>query len=861
MLENLKPGTRSWNLGTCAGTCALALVILAALAGPTRAVELPPYNDQNEFMLTAPGMIGWEDYGLTNPATLATVSNPDLMFAWRGSKATKGDLDRWGAFGVLPNLGIAALHQRGSIGSVTDYHLGVAFGDRRTSFGLSYAWATGDKAAFDRGKTVGIGALARPVPYLSLGLAGRAATQGGAKEGSVAIGCRPTGTDLVTIFGDYAIQKGEIFRDGAWSAGAALRMMPGIYLTGRYFDKSAAHGFTAGLAIDLGNLGLASQAHYDNDQHRAYNTYRVRAGAYHRSVIDTNIMPRREYLELDLSGPITYQPYQWFDKSHALVNILSTIEAAKHDPRIAGIAINASGMIASREVAWEVREKLRDFKSSGKHVVIFMESGGIDAYHFASVADKIMLDPTAVLTFEGFAMGRTFLKGTLAKLGLSFDEWRFFTYKSADEVLSRDSMSEPDREQRQRLVDEYYSLAKSDICASGRISPEEFDRLVNEQLVLLPQEALAKGLVDTLARADAFPDVIKRLDGKKKPVAGPGVLGLAPASLVAYGTPSDAYWGDRPHVAVIYAIGECAMDTGIKARSLAKTIEGVTRDGSIKAVVFRADSPGGDGTASDIVAEALKKCSKKKPVIVSQGAVAGSGGYWISMYGDKIVAAPQTITGSIGVIGGWLYNFGLKEKLGLSTDLVKDGNHADLGFGATLPFIGATVPDRNLSDQERTVMEHAIRDFYKDFVTKVAAGRHMKYEDVDKIGQGRVWPGVDGKQNGLIDELGGFETALELAKQQAGIARDAQVKLVQLPRPQLFNASMFTPKLIGVTAKMGLGRLLGIPAEPGLDAAAAQVDPILSYLKFRLEHNGQPLPMLPADDLEMIMQAQGPAGN
>jgi protease-4 len=839
-----------------AGICLLGVVGMMALAaGTAGASTLTPYQAESEFMLTAPGMINWEGYGFTNPATLAMVAAPDLAFAWRGSSTIKNGLDRWGVFGAIPHLGFAALHDKTSAGSVTDYRLGIATGTRRTSFGLSYGWASGDKDLFDRGKTIGVGALVAPTRFLSVGVSGRAATSGGAKEGAVALGVRPTGTDRVTVFGDYAIAKDESFRDGAWSAGAALKVLPGMYLTGRYFDKAAEHAFTAGIAFDIGHLGLASQAHYDNNQHRAYNTYRVRAGAYHRNVIDTDIMPRRKYLELDIAGPITYQPYRLFDESPAFINILSTIEAAKQDPRIAGIAINAATMEASREVAWEVREKLRDFKSSGKHVVVFLENGSIDAYHFASVADKIVLDPTGILTFEGYMMGRTYLKGMLAKMGLTFEEWRFFTYKSADEVLARDGMSEADREQRQRLVDEYYSLAKSDICGSGRMTAGEFDRLVNDQPILLPQEALAMGLVDTLARAEAFQDIIKTLEGGKKTLAKPGSLGLAAASLEGYGAAYDGTWGDLPQIALIYAIGPCAMETGIKARALTKAIEGVTKNPRIKAVVFRADSPGGDGMASDIVAEALKKCAEKKPVMVTQGAVAASGGYWISMYGDKIVAAPQTITGSIGVIGGWLYNTGLKDKLGMTTDFVKAGSHADLGFGMTLPLIGATVPDRNLDQQEYALMERSIKSFYKEFVGKVAVGRKMTSEDVDKVGQGRVWPGVDGRQNGLVDELGGLETALMLAKEQAGLARDAQVKLVELPQPELFNFGIFSPKLISTAARVGAAGLLGVPAEALLRGSKPGADPVIDYLKFRLEHNGKPLPMLPSEDLELILQA------
>jgi protease-4 len=200
----------------------------------------------------------------------------------------------------------------------------------------------------------------------------------------------------------------------------------------------------------------------------------------------------------------------------------------------------------------------------------------------------------------------------------------------------------------------------------------------------------------------------------------------------------------------------------------------------------------------------------------------------------------------------------------MTTDLVKAGQHADLGFGMTLPLIGAGVPDRNLTPEEFGLMERMIKTFYKGFVAKVADGRKMSSEDVDRIGQGRAWPGVDGKQNGLVDELGGLETALLLAKQGAGIARDAAVKIVELPQPELLNFGMFTPKLIGFAGRLGIGGILGLPGDIGRSAAVgAQLaaDPMLEDLRFRLERNGRPMLLLPMDDLDMIKDAQAPIGN
>jgi protease-4 len=469
------------------------------------------------------------------------------------------------------------------------------------------------------------------------------------------------------------------------------------------------------------------------------------------------------------------------------------------------------------ELAWELREALKDFQASGKQVVVFIDDAGLYRYHLASVADKIVLDPTGGIDMMGFRVGRFYLKGSLEKLGIGFDEWRFFKYKSAYEIFSNDSMSEGDKEQLQAIADDFYGLARKDICEGRGITHEEFDRLVNEKYWFMPKEAVELGLADTLGRWETVKEVIKQIEGKPKRMVGSGAL-------ARYALPEDNYWGEKPQIAVIYGLGVCAMDVGIKARSLEKVFDRASGDPRIKAVVFRVDSPGGSATASDVVAEAIKRCQKNKPVIVSQGWLAGSGGYWISMYGDTIVAAPNTITGSIGVIGGWFYDKGIKEKLGMTTDHVKVGEHADLGHGITLPFLGR-IPDRNLTEEERAKIEHMITTFYHEFTEKVADGRGMEASEVDSVGQGRVWSGTDGLDIGLVDVLGGLETAIALARDKAGIPPEQEIDIVEMPEAPLFNPEMFMPKLVGVDYKK---------------------DPLLEYLKFRLDHNGEVMPILPS---------------
>ena len=244
--------------------------------------------------------------------------------------------------------------------------------------------------------------------------------------------------------------------------------------------------------------------------------------------------------------------------------------------------------------------------------------------------------------------------------------------------------------------------------------------------------------MDQLGRWSDLDKVMKSVVGKKKsPMPGNMLHDYA-----------DVYtdWGNPPHIAVVYGLGECAMDRGINARKLERVFKRLQNDRNVKAVVFRVDSPGGDGMASDVVAEALRKCAEKKPVIVSQGQVAGSGGYWISMHGDTIVAGPNTITGSIGVIGLWIYDKGFTGKLGMTSDYVKRGEHADLGFGVYLPLFGQ-IPARNLTDEERAKMEALIKKFYAIFVEKVANGRNMDVSQVEQIAEGRFYSGIDGKDN------------------------------------------------------------------------------------------------------------------
>lgn len=795
-----------------------------------------PYYSSAPFSLASPGAWKYGLYGYDNPALLGVLDQPDLLVRWQDVKERSGvhQPTPWGLFLGVPHLGFGVVNQGFSYGRIRDYRISLGFGDEAFSGGLSYGWTTmhlndpfiGVRETFARNKFLRVGTLVRPNRYMSLGLLGAVAVGGGnLVEGAADLAVRPLGTSVLTVYGDVALRNETDIATGRkadWSAGGILEALPGIRVFGRYLSTKV---FTVGIEVSLGRLGASGMSALHDGSHLS-TLYGVRLGAYDRNMLSKLSANNGTYVEMNMRGPLKYQRYRLFDRANTLADILDAIRTARADRTVGGIAINTSGMEAGWEMMWEIRDELKAFRAAGKKVVIFVDRPSLVQYHFASVADRIIMDPAGLMIFTGFVNGRTFLKGTLDKIGVGFDEWRFFRYKSADEPLSRERMSEADREQRQRFIDEFYALAKKEICEGRGLSEDAYESIINDDIGFLAPEALAKGLVDTLARWDAVEPVIRTLEGSDRPLVG----AHAPEH---YHLPSDDCWGRKPAIAIVYAQGVCAMDEGISARSLARDIERAGKDPTVRAIVLRVESPGGDAMASDYVADALLRIRGKKPVIISQGGVAASGGYWLSMYGDTIVAAPNTLTGSIGVIGGWFYNKGLKETLGFSTDKVQAGAHADLMFGFTMPLIGIGLPDRNLTSAERRRMEKGIRGMYDVFVSKVAEGRRTSVDAIAAVAQGRIWTGSDGKEKNLVDVLGGMGTALDIARTRAGIREGESIDIVEFPEPGLVNLGSFFPRPFGVS----------------LDER-----PPFKELLFRMKNNGLPLPMVPMDTGTDLLQ-------
>jgi protease-4 len=762
----------------------------------------------------------------------------ETWFSW----TDQDNLTNWGLFLGSPNIGFGVVRDDiplddiplgdGKTAGVYDYRFALSGGTKNATFGLGYGWSGGDDDLVGRSRLVQAGLTQRYGRYLSLGLVGNFATDKNYRTGIADLALRPFGDQMLTVFADAELPKGVSASDAPWSVGAMFDLGPGLQLTGRFFDDES-YAFSVGYTMDF--LGFSGSPQFDSNDKQTHNIWQARLGYPQRNILSEYFAREKTYVEMNLKGATGYRRFRFFDDDrHTLSGILADLEHAKNDPKVKGVALNLSGATMSRGTAWEIREKLADLQAAGKRVVVFVDNIEMTEYHLASVADKVVLDPEGFVMLPGYVIGRTYVKNALEKLGIGFEEWRFFKYKSAAETFSRDSMSDADREQRLDIIEDIYETVRSEITVSRKKDLATFDGWVNDTTMFNSHEAIEMGLVDTLGRWEDIKGVIAKLEGEKKRYVGRDMLAgnMYPSLL----------WGEDPKIAVVYGLGECSMDEGINARKLEKVFNALRDNSGVKGVVFRVDSPGGDGMASDVVAEALRKCAEKKPVIVSQGNVAGSGGYWISMYGTKIYALPTTITGSIGVIGGWMWDTGLGEKLGHTSDHVQVGEHADLGYGARLLLSGPMLPKRNLNDEERERMKTEILGFYDGFVGKVAKGRKMTEADVRKIAEGHVYSGTRGKEIGLVDEIGGLEAAIHAARDAAGIPKDEKITVVELPTMPAFSLN----DLVNIPSPFGaLFSWVGVGDDTASDESA--LHPEWTYIRALMKQPGRPLYMVPPE--------------
>lgn len=489
-------------------------------------------------------------------------------------------------------------------------------------------------------------------------------------------------------------------------------------------------------------------------------------------------------VKIDLAENITEAPTKnpmaGFDfatmtmaKSTHLLKVLQSIEAAKCDANVKGIYLNFTGLGGITTGAMEeMRAALVDFKQSGKFVVAYNESYSQGGYYLASVADKIYLHPEGGFSWVGLAQSSLFMKGALDKLGLKAEAFRptACKYKSAVEPYIRKNFSPENRAQSQMMVDDMWSVLVGSIAESRNLDAKKLMRLADKLEVSQPEDALKHGLVDALIYEDEMEakfaeyGVEKGADGKFNIISLGEYMTLSPV-MAKFGAPA---------VGIVYAEGQVfdgeGEDDNIYSANLVKVLKKAREDKDIKAVVFRVNSPGGSALASDVIWREVELLRKEKPVIVSMGSYAASGGYYISAGADAIVADRLTLTGSIGVFGMLLEGEDmLNKKLGLTTDVVKTGAAAD--FGANVMGVGV----RKITDLERKTLLRSVDKVYDTFTTKVANGRNLPMDKVLELAQGRVWSGTRAVELGLADANGGLREAIAIAADKAGVVDNFRV--------------------------------------------------------------------------------------
>ena len=442
------------------------------------------------------------------------------------------------------------------------------------------------------------------------------------------------------------------------------------------------------------------------------------------------------------------------EKTIGLDDILSNIDKAKNDPNIVGIYLNGGSLSGGIASIKEIRNALVDFKKSNKFIVAYADNYSQRMYYLASCADKVLINPQGMLELKGLSAQTMFLKNTLDKIGVEMQIVKVGTFKSAIEPFVNTKMSDANKLQVTVFMNSIWNTIVKEISTGRKIPSEKLNIYADEMMMFQPtQKARDYALVDSLVYADQVDSILRK--------SAKGLKSSEELSFIKHSSftkiPNNKKY-DRNKVAVIYAVGDITESEGdgIVAKDMVKCINEVAKDSAIKAVVLRVSSPGGSAYASEQIWHALAVLKTKKPLIVSMGDYAASGGYYISCMGHQILAQPNTITGSIGIFGVIPNLKGLNEKLGFTFDGVKTNKMSD-----------AISLNRPFTPEERDLMQNYVNRGYELFVKRCADGRKMTVEQIKNIAEGRVWTGEDAIKIGLVDKIGGLTDAIKLAADKA----------------------------------------------------------------------------------------------
>jgi protease-4 len=708
---------------------------------------------------------------------------------------------------------------------------------RNTYIGVSYSWHSSENADIDRGDSWTLGALVRPHRMISLGFAVRDLNSPdyfGTEFKPIyetSLGVRPLGEKL-TLFGTWTARseklKGNLPKEqptSFLSYGIEYAALDGLTLRlGADEDENLSASILISIATGtLGTVFTHGQGEGDGKD-KGYGTAILTAGSLWRESV---FLPPVNYVEINLAGEIaeTQPPFSFFGGGHrhTLWDLIRKIEQAKKSRDIKALVLKCDGAGGSFAVLDELRQAILNFRQSGKKVLAYVENPGNGAYYLATACDYIALQPNGYIGLVGLKSEGMFLRGTLDKLGMKAYYARVGKYKSAVEPLTEDEYTEPAREAVNALLDDVYGKLVEDIAAGRGLTGDEVMARIDRG-PFLPPDALRDDLVDTLAYWDEIPEIVADLVN--------GSVRRMPYGRFSHRKPADPRWDEPPMIGIVYGVGGITHGTNRRdvwlgeimgSETIVAALKSMREDSRVAAVVFRVDSPGGMMTASDKIRREVKLTAEKKPVIVSMGGVAASGGYHISCDGTMIVADEATVTGSIGVLSLWLHTRGFYEKIGANKDIFLRGEHADI------------FPTwRDVTEDDLALAQHYVDKYYDKFVRDVAQGRAMAFDDVNEIAQGRVWSGTRAQSLGLVDRIGGLADAVMLAKHKAGIPEGRRVEFRILPEPGGLFGRMMASLGARVTGNMEVPEELKELVGDGAYLHAYD-EPILYLMPYELE--------------------------
>ena len=510
---------------------------------------------------------------------------------------------------------------------------------------------------------------------------------------------------------------------------------------------------------------------------------------------------------------------------------IDNLRKAKVDSRISSVLLKPTGFDSAY---WgkvqEIRDAVLDFKKSGKPVYAYLEYGGDKEYYLAAAADRVFLLPSSPLDLKGIATYAVFLRGTLDKIGAYPDMRHIGDYKTAMNQLTEKGYTRAHKEMDESIDRDLFDQLVRGI-ADGRKKSEAEVRALIDQGPFLPEDALRAGLIDDVAYEDQVEDKLKKSDERLRKIDGED---YARVNASSFGL------NRGPRIGVIYATGTIVNGrsgfdplngAALGSDTLIDSIRQARRDNSLKAIVLRIDSPGGSAAASDAIWRELMIARNERadrPIVASMSDLGASGGYYIAMPAQVILAQPATLTGSIGIFGGKIVTGGTYEKLGAHIDSTSIGKNAEMDS-----------PVRPFNADEVKKLQEQLQAFYDSFVEKVAQSRHTTPEKIDAIAQGRVWTGQQAKENGLVDSLGGLDAAVAIAKQRAKLAADTEVELVVFPPRKSFY-ELLTDQFSGSTEQASMGQWLQSNLSKGeLEALRMMRGPLTMFRR------GEPLALMP----------------